>query len=104
MNSASMRCPEWMCNGPRDSFARLSRNRSYLLAGVLATVALLGGLFRVVMMYSQDPHVTSPQSWRAAGLVGFIALYAALLGCVVEVLWIRVRLLLVLHGLRRRLR
>lgn len=88
----------------QNRFTRLSESYSYLLAGVLAAVSLLVGLFYVVWKSNETWKWNSGQDWSGVGLVLVVTLYAALLGCALEVLWVRVRLLLVLRGLWRRLR
>lgn len=92
--------PELMVQRAQHRCRILCDGCSFLFAAVLATLTLLGGLFHVIWMSSLNQW-TSGQGLRAAGLVAISALLAGLLGAALEVAWVRVRLLLVLRGLRR---
>jgi hypothetical protein len=83
---------------------RLSETCNCLLGACLAAVTLLGGAFYVewTSIHSWDWAV--PQSWGPLGLVFVAAPAAALVGTAMERIWNRVRLMLVLHGVRHRLR
>lgn len=94
----------------QDRLVRLSAGYNYLLAAVLALVCLLGGLAAVVWPTDEmkdelvlwTVHPTA--DWSGVLLVLLATLCTALLGWLVEVLWVRLRLLWVLLGLSRRMR
>jgi hypothetical protein len=89
-------------------YARLSDGASYMLAGVLAALTLLGGLLRAIWIQSPDASpIEAPELWMATlgwsdvQPVVLAALCAGLLGWAIEHVVTRVRLLWVLRGLRR---
>jgi hypothetical protein len=90
------------------SYVRLSEGLSYLPAAFMATAILLGGLLYAVWTSSQDWLFSSREDWWVGSpgwsdVEGVVVatLCAALVGWVAEVVWIRVRLVMVLRGLRR---
>jgi hypothetical protein len=91
------------------SYARLAEGLSYLPAAFMATAILLGGLLHAVWTSSQDWLFTTREDWWVGSpgwsdveWVVVATLCAALVGWVIEVVWIRVRLVRVLRGVQRR--
>jgi len=88
----------------QDRFARLTAGHNYLLAGVLGTSGLLIGFAWIVWPSNQVLLWTMRPPRDDVLLVLGITLGAALTGCAGEILWIRLRLLRVLLGLRAALK
>jgi hypothetical protein len=89
---------------------RLAGPSSYFPAALLAVAVLLGGLLKVVWTESQSWFYSEREDWWLLRLdwsdvqpVVIGALCAALAATVMEASWKRVRLLLLLRGLRRRM-
>jgi hypothetical protein len=88
--------------GAQHRFERISESCNCVLGSMLAATTVVVGIY----MGWSSIHSwvwTSRQFWEYLGLVAAAALYAWLLGKGIEVAWSRVRLLLVLRGLKRRL-
>jgi hypothetical protein len=84
--------------------ARLTDACNCELGAWLAGATVLGGAFYVEWTSTHNWDWWVPESWGPLGLVFVAAPVAALIGTVVQKLWNRVKLLLVLHGVRHRLR
>jgi hypothetical protein len=84
--------------------ARLTDSCDCELGAWLAGATVLGGAFYVEWASTQNWDWYVPESWGPLGLVFVAAPIAALIGTVVQKVWSRVRLLLVLRGVRHRLR
>lgn len=89
---------------------RLSGGCSYLLAALLGVAILLGGLLYKVWTESQDWLYSQREDWWLLQLdwsdvmpVVIAALCAGFIGAAIEMVWLRVRLMLVLRGLRHQL-
>lgn len=83
--------------------ARLSEACNCVLGALLAAATILGGAFVVEWRSSQTWDWMVPESWGPLGLVPVAALCAALTGWAIEWVWIRVKLMLVVRGVRHRL-
>lgn len=91
-------------------YMRLTDGASFMLAGVLAALTLLGGAFLVILGQSPTtPAIERPDLWAAqmqwadVQPVLIATLCAGFIGVVIELAVTRMRLLWVLRGLRRRL-
>jgi hypothetical protein len=84
--------------------ARLTDACDCELGAWLAGATVLGGAFYVEWTSTQNWDWWVPESWGPLGLVFVAAPVAGLIGTVVQKLWNRMRLLLVLHRVRHRLR
>jgi hypothetical protein len=101
--------PEQHAQRARHHYMRLTDGASFMLAGVLAALTLLGGMLHVLWMQNSDGELADiPELWNHTlgwsdmQPVLIAALVASLLGWAIELLVIRMRLLRVLRGLRRR--
>lgn len=82
---------------------RLSEACNCVLGALLAAATILGGVFSVQWISSHNWNWMVPDSWGPLAMVPVAALCAALTGWAIEMVWIRVRLMLVLRGVRHRL-
>jgi hypothetical protein len=81
----------------------LSEACNCVLGACLAGATLLGGAFVVEWISSHHWDWMVPESWGPLGMVPVAALCAALTGVAIEMVWNRVRLVLVVRGVRHRL-
>jgi hypothetical protein len=83
-------------------FTRMSESCNCLLGILLAAATLLG---RSYMSWAsiQRSIWTSGQIWQHMLLIALSALYAGLIGWMLQAAWTRLRLMRVLHGLRHQL-
>lgn len=78
----------------QDRFTRLHEGCNCVIGELLGAATLLGGSFMVWK---------SVDGWIGMGWVIYGAVWVGLIGKVIELAWVRLRLLLVLAGLRRRI-
>jgi hypothetical protein len=84
-------------------FVRLSETSNCLLGGLLGAAALVGASFYLIWIPNQTITWARTLGWDSLGWVLAVALGAALIGAVIELIWTRMRLVLVLLRLRRRI-
>lgn len=96
--------PKMAVQRAQDRLVRLSAGYTYLLAAVLAVVSFLVGFAYIVWPPDEIVLWTMHQDWSDVLMALIVTLFAGLIGCVGEILLIRLRLLLLLFGLRRQLR
>jgi hypothetical protein len=84
-------------------FVRLSEASHCMLGGLLGAAALVGASFYLIWI--PDPTITWARTlgWDSLAWVLAVALGAAMIGAVIELIWTRMRLVLVLLRLRRRI-
>lgn len=87
----------------QNRIVRLSEACNCVLGGTLAAITLLGGTFYVQWSATQNWDWMIGASWGPLALVPVAAVAAAAIGWAIEATWNRVRLMLVLNGLRRRI-
>ena len=83
--------------------AHLSEGCNCVLAAWLAATTILIGSFSVEWISSHHWEWWVSGGWGALGLVAIAALCASFIGWAIEMVWTRVRLMLVLRGVRHRL-